>query len=49
MKVASISVVPPAVPHSNRRRITLGSGASGIGFGQNTNGANKTSKINTLA
>lgn len=48
MKVASLSVLPTAMPRANRRRKALGSGAAGIGFGQNTSGVNKTSKINVL-
>lgn len=48
MKVASLGVIPQTLPRANRRRKALGSGASGIGFGQNTGGVSKTSKINVL-
>lgn len=48
MKVASLSVLPPVLPRANRRRKAIGSGATGIGFGQNTNEVKKTSKFNVL-
>lgn len=50
MKVASVNVVPPSIPHSARRRKALGGGSMvAASFCQNMNNNCKASKINTLA
>lgn len=50
MKVATVNVVPPSIPHSARRRKALGGGSMvAASFCQNINNNSKGVKINTIA
>lgn len=50
MKIASVGVLPPAIPHSTRRRKALGGGSMvAASFGQNMNNTCKGAKLNTIA
>lgn len=50
MKVATVNVVPPSIPHSARRRKALGGGSMvAASFCQNMNNNSNGLKLNKIA